>query len=166
MLALTADRKKLMKQFPNLVDYESKLLFRHFYDPKPLPADGAEDRRRGPQMLTGVRRTRRADLSALQRRRPGAPPHPHRHPQDAEHLVDGPFWRTYLETLGIQKRNVVFSDDTTEEMWPRAANTARSILLPLQGRAGAHPQPALPPPQDEKPLRYIFNPMLTTSPRS
>ena len=28
-----------------------------------------------------------------------------------------PFWRTYFETLGIQRQNVVFSDETTEEMW-------------------------------------------------
>ena len=37
MLALTKERKKLMKEFPNLVDYESKLVFRHFYDPEPMP---------------------------------------------------------------------------------------------------------------------------------
>ena len=28
-----------------------------------------------------------------------------------------PFFRTYFETLGIQKQNVVFSEETTEEMW-------------------------------------------------
>jgi predicted nucleotide-binding protein (sugar kinase/HSP70/actin superfamily) len=28
-----------------------------------------------------------------------------------------PFFRTYLETLGLQKQNVVFSDETSEEMW-------------------------------------------------
>src|SRR5207248_2093448 len=28
-----------------------------------------------------------------------------------------PFMRTYLESLGIQKQNVVFSDNTSEEMW-------------------------------------------------
>src|SRR6185436_14531602 len=37
MLDLTKARKKLMKQFPNLVDYESKQLFRHFYDHVPMP---------------------------------------------------------------------------------------------------------------------------------
>jgi hypothetical protein len=54
---LTADRKKLMKKFPNLVDSESKLLFRHFYDPQPVPADGGQEAgRRGPQDHLGVRR--------------------------------------------------------------------------------------------------------------
>src|SRR6185312_10356650 len=37
MIALSKERKKLMKQFPNLVDYESKLVFRHFYDTEPMP---------------------------------------------------------------------------------------------------------------------------------
>ena len=37
MLALTKERKQLMKEFPNLVDYESKQVFRHFYDSEPMP---------------------------------------------------------------------------------------------------------------------------------
>src|SRR5438034_1632707 len=37
MLALSAERKKLMKQYPNLVDAEAKMLFRHFYDQAPVP---------------------------------------------------------------------------------------------------------------------------------
>src|SRR6185295_12084694 len=40
MLDLVAERKKIAKAFPNLVDYESKLAFRHFYDPAPMPAEG------------------------------------------------------------------------------------------------------------------------------
>ena len=37
MIALTKERKKLMKEFPNLVDYESRQVFRHFYDSEPMP---------------------------------------------------------------------------------------------------------------------------------
>src|SRR5204862_2820646 len=37
MIALTKERKKLMKEFPNLVDYESKQVYRHFYDAEPMP---------------------------------------------------------------------------------------------------------------------------------
>src|SRR5205085_1618480 len=37
MIALTKERKRLMKEFPNLVDYESKQVFRHFYDSEPMP---------------------------------------------------------------------------------------------------------------------------------
>ena len=28
-----------------------------------------------------------------------------------------PFFRTYFEAIGIPKQNIVFSDETTEEMW-------------------------------------------------
>src|SRR4029079_3396886 len=41
MLDLVKERKKIAKQFPTLVDYESKQAFRHFYDPAPMPAAGA-----------------------------------------------------------------------------------------------------------------------------
>ena len=37
MLALTKERKQVMKKFPNLVDYESKQVYRHFYDSEPMP---------------------------------------------------------------------------------------------------------------------------------
>jgi predicted nucleotide-binding protein (sugar kinase/HSP70/actin superfamily) len=56
----------------------------------------------------------------------------------------GPFFRTYLEAIGIQKQNVVFSDETTEEMWVEGRQVRLDRpLLPLEGRAGAHPPPAL-----------------------
>ena len=52
-----AERKKLAKQFPNLVDYEAKLAFRHFYDA------GADARRR-------ARRSKDVEVTkALPRRR-------------------------------------------------------------------------------------------------
>ena len=57
-----------------------------------------------------------------------------------------PFFRTYFEALGIPKQNVVFSDETTEEMWVEGGKYGSiDPCYPSQGRAGAHPQPALPP---------------------
>src|SRR5262249_48642404 len=41
MLRLVAERKAIAKQFPNLVDYEAKRAFMHFYKPEPLPEAGA-----------------------------------------------------------------------------------------------------------------------------
>ncbi|HVR61147.1 MAG TPA: BadF/BadG/BcrA/BcrD ATPase family protein, partial [Polyangia bacterium] len=120
MLALSADRKKLMKLYPNLVDSESKLLYRHFFDQAPLPADGAKKMDvEVHKMLTGVRRVQverafsRSSAEAWKKRariRIGIP-------KVLNIWSTAPFWRTYFETLGIQKQNVVFSDDTTEEMW-------------------------------------------------
>ncbi|MDB4945519.1 MAG: hypothetical protein JWP97_5053, partial [Labilithrix sp.] len=41
MLALMAERKKIAKAFPNLVEYEAKRAFMHFYTPAPMPAAGS-----------------------------------------------------------------------------------------------------------------------------
>src|SRR4029077_8704061 len=39
MLALVAGRKKTRQGSPNMVDYESKRAFAHFYKPLPMPED-------------------------------------------------------------------------------------------------------------------------------
>jgi activator of 2-hydroxyglutaryl-CoA dehydratase/predicted nucleotide-binding protein (sugar kinase/HSP70/actin superfamily) len=120
MLALSAERKKLMKSYPNLVDTESKLLFRHFYDQRPMPEDGSKKMDvEVKKTLSGVRRIpvertfQRSSAEAWKKRariRVGIP-------KVLNVWSTAPFWRTYLETLGIQKQHVVFSDYTSEEMW-------------------------------------------------
>ncbi len=120
MLALSKERKKLMKEFPNLVDYESKQVYRHFYDTEPMPESS--------QMITdvevkqsflGVKKTavkrlfQRSTPEAWEKRRAtriGIP-------KVLNVWTLAPFMRTYLEALGIQKQNVIFSDYTSEEMW-------------------------------------------------
>src|SRR5690606_9954307 len=39
--ALVAERKALRARYPNMVEYESELAFRHFYEPAPLPEAGS-----------------------------------------------------------------------------------------------------------------------------
>src|SRR5260370_5409786 len=59
MLALVADRKKIAGQFPNMVDYESKLAFLHFYDQAPMPEAGSSIGDVGGRKgLVGIRRVR------------------------------------------------------------------------------------------------------------
>ncbi len=112
----------------------------------------------------------RAALPALQQGLAGAPaPRPHRHPARAQHVLDGAVLAHVSSRLvGIQKQNVVFSDETSEEMWQsRRQVRLRGPVLPLQGHAGAHPQPALPPArarQGKRALNYIFFPILTHVP--
>ena len=76
-----------------------------------------------------------------------------------------PFFRTYFETLGIAEaeRRVLRRDHRGDVGRGRQVRLDRS-LLPVEGRAGAHPQPALPPPHEKKPLNYIFFPFLTHVP--
>jgi activator of 2-hydroxyglutaryl-CoA dehydratase/predicted nucleotide-binding protein (sugar kinase/HSP70/actin superfamily) len=168
MLELTADRKKLAKQYPNLVDSEGKLLFRHFYDQKPLPEAGSlKQDVEVKRTLTGVRHVpierafARSSAAALEKRRRlriGIP-------RMLNVWSSAPIWRTYLETLGVQKQHVVFSDETSEEMWAEGGKYG-SIDPCFPSKVGqAHIHNLLfHHHSDEKKLNYIFNPTLTHIP--
>lgn len=118
---LTARRKDLRVRFPNLVDYESKVLFRSFYTPKPLPGpaevvDHVEVRK---TLFGGIKRApvrrafQRSSEAARERRQNiqiGIP-------RVLNIYSTAPIWRTYFESLGVPSNHVVFSDYTSEEMW-------------------------------------------------
>ncbi|WP_437275967.1 BadF/BadG/BcrA/BcrD ATPase family protein [Sorangium sp. So ce375] len=168
MLALVAERKKIAKQFPNLVDYESKLAFRHFYDTAPLPEDGAPVKdtivKKG---FLGIRRVettrpfRRSGLDArerLRRVRIGIP-------RVLNIYSTGPYYRAYFEALGIPKQNVVFSDATSEEMWVEGGKYGSIDPCFPSKVAQAHVHNLLfHHHSDEKKLNYIFFPILTHVP--
>ncbi|MBI2391658.1 MAG: CoA activase [Deltaproteobacteria bacterium] len=167
MLALVAERKKLAKQFPNCVDYESKRAFMHFYEPAPMPAEDTPiDDVEVKQGFLGLRRVktvrpfRRSTAEAWEKRRRvrvGIP-------RVLNVWSIAPFLRTYLETVGIQKQNVVFSDETTEELW-LAGGKYGSIDPCFPSKvAQAHVHNLLfehHDPEKKRPLHYIFFPILT-----
>jgi activator of 2-hydroxyglutaryl-CoA dehydratase/predicted nucleotide-binding protein (sugar kinase/HSP70/actin superfamily) len=118
---LTAKRSDLKLRYPNLVDYESKVLFRSFYRPEPLPdsstmTDSVEVTRGllGALRRSAVRRPfRRSSESAAARRRCvqiGIP-------RVLNIYSTAPIWRTYFETLGVKPEHIVFSDYSSEELW-------------------------------------------------
>ncbi|WP_441291938.1 BadF/BadG/BcrA/BcrD ATPase family protein [Sorangium sp. KYC3313] len=168
MLALVAERKKIAKQFPNLVDYESKLAFRHFYDTAPLPEDGAPVKdtvvKKG---FLGIRRVettrpfRRSGTGVrerLRRVRIGIP-------RVLNIYSTGPYYRAYFEALGIPKQNVVFSDATSEEMWVEGGKYGSIDPCFPSKVAQAHVHNLLfHHHSDEKKLHYIFFPILTHVP--
>jgi predicted CoA-substrate-specific enzyme activase len=124
MIALSKERKKLMKEFPNLVDYESKQVFRHFYDAEPMPeatqviSDVVVEKaflNLGVKKTVVQRNFNRSTPDSWQARRTvrvGIP-------KVLNVWTLAPFFRTYLESLGLQKQNIVFSDETSEEMWQK-----------------------------------------------
>jgi len=168
MLALTADRKKAAKSFPNLVDVESKMLFRHIHDSTPMPADGEMVKdTEVTKTLLGAKRVeverafRRSSPEAAEARRRiriGIP-------KMLNIWSTAPFWRAYFESLGIQKQNVVFSDDTTEEIWAEGGKYG-SIDPCYPSKVGqAHIHNLLfHQHSDEKPLKFIWNPTMTHVP--
>jgi len=168
MVAIATQRKTVMKQFPNLVAHEARMLFRHFYDPQPLPEDGApmedvevQQTLLGVRRVAATRRFRRSSAEALERRRTlriGIP-------RMLNIWSTAPFWRTYLEALGMPRGNVVFSDTTSEEMWIEGGKYGSvDPCFPAKvGQAHIH-NLLFHHHSAERPLNYIFNPSLTHVP--
>jgi activator of 2-hydroxyglutaryl-CoA dehydratase/predicted nucleotide-binding protein (sugar kinase/HSP70/actin superfamily) len=166
--ALTATRKELKVRYPNLVDYESKLAFRSFYAPEPMPASG--------ELLDDVE-VRRGFFGGATRvpvRRPFQPsPDVARDyragvrigiPRVLNLYSTGPLWRTYFETLGIETENVVFSDYTSEEMWAEGGRYGSIDPCYPSKVAQAHIHNLLFHKHSQKRLSYIFFPCITHLP--
>ncbi|HSO00044.1 MAG TPA: BadF/BadG/BcrA/BcrD ATPase family protein [Candidatus Nanopelagicales bacterium] len=167
MLKLVAERKKIAKEFPNLVDYESKLAFRHFYKPAPMPAEGSPVKDvvvkkgflgiRRVETSRPFRRSGAAVQETLRRVRIGIP-------RVLNLYSTAPYFRTYFEALGVQKQNVVFSDATSEEMWVEGGKYGSVDPCFPSKVAQAHVHNLLFHHHEEKKLSYIFFPILTHVP--
>ncbi len=167
MLAIVAERKKVAAQFPNLVDYEGRKAFQHTYAPEPLPEPGTliDDIlvhkglfriKRTP--ITRAFRRSSADAAAVRRSmRIGIP-------RVLNVYSVAPFLRTYFEALGIPKTNVVFSDETSEEMWLAGGKYGSVDPCFPSKVVQAHIHHLLfeaHQPEKKRPLRYIFFPVIT-----
>jgi activator of 2-hydroxyglutaryl-CoA dehydratase/predicted nucleotide-binding protein (sugar kinase/HSP70/actin superfamily) len=167
MLALVAERKKIAKQFPNLVDYEAKQAFRHFYEPAPMPAEGTPVKdfvvKKGLFSIKRVETTRpfrRSSASAAEKRRTirvGMP-------RVLNMYSVGPYLRTYFEALGVPKQNVVFSDPTSDELWVEGGKYGSVDPCFPSKVAQAHIHNLLFHHHTERALRYVFFPILTHVP--
>jgi activator of 2-hydroxyglutaryl-CoA dehydratase/predicted nucleotide-binding protein (sugar kinase/HSP70/actin superfamily) len=168
MLALVAERKKVARQFPNLVDYEAKRAFMSFYKPAPMPAEGSPVKdmavKRGlfsikkVEITRGFRRSSPAVQEQLRRVRIGMP-------RVLNMYSTAPYFRTYFEALGIPKQNIVFSDATSEELWVEGGKygsvdpcfPSKVVQAHIHNLLFHHHTP-------ERKLRYIFFPVLTHVP--
>ncbi len=165
---LNKERQGRMKKYPNLVDYEAKLAFKQFYEPQPMPVHGApiEDIEVKRTLLGAVRHKKitrpfqrsSADLWAKRRDvRIGIP-------RVLNIYSTAPFWRTYFEVLGIDGRNVVFSDETSEEMWQAGCKYGSVDPCYPSKVCQAHIHNLLFKHHEKKPLNYIFFPAITHVP--
>ncbi len=168
MLALVAERKKIAKQFPNLVDYEARRAFISFFKHAPMPAEGTPVKdwamKRGffsikkVEVTRGFRRASAAAQERLKRVRIGMP-------RVLNMYSTAPYFRAYFEALGLQKQNVVFSDETTEEMWVEGGKYGSVDPCFPSKVAQAHIHNLLfHHHTPEKKLNYIFFPILTHVP--
>ncbi|HEY1697285.1 MAG TPA: BadF/BadG/BcrA/BcrD ATPase family protein [Polyangiaceae bacterium] len=168
MLSLVEERKKIAKAFPNLVDYESKRAFMHVYDTAPMPEAGAAtddvEIKKGFFGLRRVatkrpfQRSSKESWDARRRVRIGIP-------RVLNLYSTGPFFRAYFEAIGIPKTGVVFSDETTEEMWVKGGKYGSIDPCFPSKVAQAHVHHLLFEAHSEKkPLKFIFFPILTHVP--
>ncbi|MCG8311821.1 MAG: acyl-CoA dehydratase activase-related protein, partial [Pseudomonadales bacterium] len=117
---LNKKRRERMKRFPNMVDLEANYCFKSIKKPDAMPesttlVDDIEIKKGWFGKMTHIPIQRQfqrstAHIEARKNIRIGMP-------RVLNMWSTGPFWRTYFETLGINRKNIVFSDETTEENW-------------------------------------------------
>ncbi len=169
MVELVKHRKELKKSYVNLVEYEARLAFRSFYTLEPLPEAGAAHD--GPAARRGVwSRIRGGARRTFQRSSESEQSHRRRLrigiPRVLNLYSTAPFFRAYLETLGVRSQNVRFSPATTEEMYQEGARYGSVDPCYPAKVAQAHIHQLLfhehKPPR--KALDIIFFPTLTHVP--
>jgi predicted CoA-substrate-specific enzyme activase len=168
MVELARKRNDLKKKFPNLVDYEAHSAFKS-YEFKSLPEANSEfdDIQVKKTLFGNIKRVpykrgfRRSSAESLEKRkalRIGIP-------RVLNVYNTGPIWRTYFEALGIPSSQIVFSDYTSEEMWVEGGKYGSIDPCYPSKVAQAHIHNLLfHKHKPEKPLNYIFFPILTHVP--
>ncbi len=162
---LTRERARLRRAYPNLVEWESKNLFKSRFKHDPLPSsdtmiDGVETKITRSLAVErkisrrGFHRSSQGDIAWRSNYRVGIP-------RVLNIWSTAPFWRTYFEALGIQRQNVVFSDYTSEEMWAEGGKYGSIDPCFPSKVAQAHIHNLLFHKHDEKPLNAVFLPTIT-----
>ena len=167
-----SERKKLMKQFPNLVDYEAKQLFRHFYD---AAADAGATARsiedvEVEKTLLGASSARAVERP-FQRSSPEALGRRAARPRSASRSVLN-IWSTGAVLAHLlrgarhpEAERRLLRRDRPRRCGPRAASTARSIpATRRRSRRRTSTTCSSTTTREKKPLKYIFFPILTHVP--
>lgn len=168
MEAVVKERRQIMREFPNLVSYESLKAFKRCAGVKVMPKAGTPKTdvtvKRG--FFGGVRRTqytrgfRRSSEEAWKKRanwRVGIP-------RVLNMYSTAPFFRTYFEVLGVRPKNIVFSEPTSEEMWQEGGKYGSVDPCYPSKVAQAHFHHLLFHRHEQTPLDAIFFPILTHVP--
>ncbi len=164
---LAKERSIIRGKFPNLVHDEATLAFRHFFEPTPLPPAGSSKSDVEVKKLSFLRVARRAFNRGFQRSHADLSQVRIGLPRVLNMYSTGPFFRTFFETLGVPKENVVWSNATTEESWAEGgrygsidpcfpSKVTQSHIHELLNHAHTDPK--------RGPLNFIYYPCLTHVP--
>jgi activator of 2-hydroxyglutaryl-CoA dehydratase/predicted nucleotide-binding protein (sugar kinase/HSP70/actin superfamily) len=168
MLDQAKDRKKLEKAFPNLAAYEARVAFQTQKGTQKLPEAGSpiEDTRLVRNLWGQTKRERvtrgfeRGGDAAMEKRRRFRIAMP----RVLNMYSTGPFFKTYFEVLGLDPRNVQFSDETSEEMWQEGGKYGSVDPCFPAKVVQAHFHQLFFHKHKEHPLDVIFFPILTHVP--
>jgi predicted nucleotide-binding protein (sugar kinase/HSP70/actin superfamily) len=147
------------------VEFEADFAFRHKYDPQPLPAAGTlvEDVV-ATHGLFGFGATQKPVQHLFERS--GEEAAAYRRslrigiPRVLTNYSLAPFLRAYLETLGIQQHNIVFSEETSERMWLEGGRYGAIDPCYPAKVALAHVHRLLAHPKGHRPFTYIWFPAI------
>ncbi|MDH5178911.1 MAG: acyl-CoA dehydratase activase-related protein [Gammaproteobacteria bacterium] len=167
VVALHKERKRLQEHFPNLVEYEAERVFKSQYQYTPLPEAGTPIMELkierlwfgyGPVRRKWINRGVERSHAAMQERRSelriGIP-------RVLNHYTVAPFLRVYLEVLGIRPRNVVFSDETSEDMYIEGGKYGSIDPCYPSKVSPAHVYNLLRKKRNNKAIDYIWFPCIT-----
>ncbi len=153
LLTLTQHRRILKREYPNLVDYESRLLFKHLQLIKSAPTQSAHWMDR----LLPSKISNKACLDKRRKLRIGIP-------RVLNIYSIAPFMRAYLEALGVKPKNIQFSDQTSERLWDEGSSRgAIDPCFPAKVTQ-AHLHNLLNKHHQSKPLDLIWFPSITHLP--
>ncbi|MDG1480565.1 MAG: BadF/BadG/BcrA/BcrD ATPase family protein [Myxococcota bacterium] len=166
---LNRERGKVRKQYPNMVEFEAELTFKHFFTPAPLPPAGSAKRDIVVKRRSFRRVARRAMNRGFQRSNTDLSDVKIGMPRVMNLYMVAPFFRTYFETLGLPKKNLIWSPVTSEELWAEGGRYGSIDPCYPSKVIQAHVHELLfHAHTDEKrrrgPLDYIYYPCITHVP--
>ncbi|MGB5193850.1 MAG: BadF/BadG/BcrA/BcrD ATPase family protein [Polyangiales bacterium] len=168
MEELVKERRKIMKEFPNLVTYEGLKAFKRVAGVQSLPEAGTpiEDVKVERKFFGAIERKKftrgfeRSPEEAVKKRaswRVGIP-------RVLNMYSTAPFFRTYFEVLGVRPKNIVFSDPSSEEMFSEGGKYGSVDPCYPSKVAQAHFHQLFFHKHEQSPFDAIFFPILTHVP--
>ncbi|MFA9411092.1 MAG: BadF/BadG/BcrA/BcrD ATPase family protein [Deltaproteobacteria bacterium] len=168
MEELVKERRKILKEFPNLVTYEGLKAFKRIAGVQPMPEAGSqvEDVKVERKFFGSIERTKytrsfeRSSKEAAEKRarwRVGIP-------RVLNMYSTAPFFRTFFEVLGVRPKNIVFSDPSSEEMFAEGGKYGSVDPCYPSKVAQAHFHQLFFHKHEKTPFDAIFFPILTHVP--
>ena len=169
MKALVKERKAIMKKYPNLVEHEGRTAFLHVKGARPMPTADASITEQQPKRTFWGQLKYRAVTRPFERSTEAAAEKRKKiriaMPRVLNMYSTAPFFRTYLEVLGLSRTNIVFSSPSSEEGFAEGGKYGSVDPCYPSKVVQAHIHELLFHEHPKKALDAIFFPILTHVPQ-